>query len=65
MKYCIAHELFHLIGDRHAGGGNNPLSGAFRPLNQIEASAQEIQQIDLPNRASIKRRAREELVQPL
>lgn len=53
IAYCIAHELFHLIGDRHAGGGTNPLSGPFRPLSQIEASVQELLQVDLPNRASV------------
>ena len=51
--YCIAHELFHLLGDRHAGGGANPLSGPPIPLSQIQATPSEIQQVDLPNRASI------------
>jgi Zn-dependent peptidase ImmA (M78 family) len=56
MMFCIAHELFHLIGDRHGDmDGGKPLGGFFHPLREKEATPSELRQVDLPNRVSINK----------
>ena len=61
LEYCIAHEIFHLIGGRHGEEPaidpdvEAPIMKSFRPLDKIKISEEELLQIDLPNRASILR----------
>ncbi|MCL2104423.1 MAG: hypothetical protein FWH21_05120 [Kiritimatiellaeota bacterium] len=61
LEYCIAHEIFHLIGGTHGEEPaidpdvEAPIMKSFRPLDKIRISEEELLQIDLPNRASILR----------
>jgi len=61
LEYCVGHELFHLIGGWHGLQPITPpdqpggIMDSFRPLNLITISPEELLQIDLPNRKSIKK----------
>jgi len=54
IGYCIAHEIFHLIGGLDLVSPNG-ISGLFLPLGDITASPAELLQINLPQRKSINR----------
>ena len=53
IAYCIAHEIFHLIGgtDKATAG---LLGGPFRPLRDIEVSDEERREVNLSDKMSVK-----------
>ena len=52
IGYCIAHELFHLLGGLDLVSLNG-ISGVFLPLPQITVSPAELLQINLKNRKGV------------
>ena len=52
IGYCIAHELFHLLGGFDLVSLNG-ISGVFLPLNQITISSAELQQINLKSKQGV------------
>ncbi|MCL1922237.1 MAG: hypothetical protein FWG50_14390, partial [Kiritimatiellaeota bacterium] len=55
IKFCIAHELFHLIGGSDRPNATGFISGPppYAPFTNLQTSSDEIQEINLPARFSI------------
>jgi hypothetical protein len=53
MMYCIAHEIFHLIGGKDKPG-TGTLGGSFCPLRLIEVTDAERREVNLINPISTK-----------
>jgi len=55
VKFCIAHELFHLIGGTDRPNASGYISGPPPPIpfTEVKASLADIQEVNLPGRFSI------------
>jgi len=53
MKFCITHELFHLIGGSDRNNNPGYVSGPPSPFGAIKAYQEELLEVNLPERFSI------------